>query len=93
MAGKWVSVIWMMTVLKLPTLVTPGTGLQLPEITNEKFIDECVKSHNQNRSNVNPPAGNMRYMVRPTQKLLQQLPTHIVSTYRSTSGFWLEPHW
>ncbi|KAL0963074.1 hypothetical protein UPYG_G00349340 [Umbra pygmaea] len=33
-----------------------------PDITDEKFINECVSVHNNNRSSVNPPAGNMLYM-------------------------------
>ncbi|KAM9327573.1 GLIPR1-like protein 1 [Pholidichthys leucotaenia] len=36
--------------------------VSLPEITNQRFIDECVKEHNRARSNVNPPASNMLYM-------------------------------
>lgn len=35
----------------------------LPEITNRRFIDECVKAHNEARSSVNPPASDMLYMV------------------------------
>lgn len=34
----------------------------LPEITNRRFIDECVKAHNEARSSVNPPASDMLYM-------------------------------
>uniref|UniRef100_A0A674EFL8 SCP domain-containing protein n=1 Tax=Salmo trutta TaxID=8032 RepID=A0A674EFL8_SALTR len=34
-----------------------------PGITNKKFIDDCVRIHNDNRSSVNPPARNMLYMV------------------------------
>ncbi|CAB1346214.1 unnamed protein product [Coregonus sp. 'balchen'] len=33
-----------------------------PGITDEKFIDDCVRIHNDNRSSVNPPASNMLYM-------------------------------
>ncbi|XP_071408297.1 glioma pathogenesis-related protein 1 [Pithys albifrons albifrons] len=34
----------------------------LPDIRDPKFIEECVETHNQFRSQVNPPASNMRYM-------------------------------
>ncbi|XP_023264503.1 glioma pathogenesis-related protein 1 [Seriola lalandi dorsalis] len=34
----------------------------LPEITDGKFIDECVREHNRARSSVNPPASDMLYM-------------------------------
>ncbi|XP_022604712.1 glioma pathogenesis-related protein 1 isoform X3 [Seriola dumerili] len=35
----------------------------LPEITDGKFIDECVREHNRARSSVNPPASDMLHMV------------------------------
>ncbi|KAI3366492.1 hypothetical protein L3Q82_000632 [Scortum barcoo] len=34
----------------------------LPEITDGKFIDDCVAEHNRARSSVSPPASNMLYM-------------------------------
>ncbi|KAJ7405721.1 hypothetical protein WISP_138215 [Willisornis vidua] len=34
----------------------------LPDIRDPKFIEECVETHNQFRSQVNPPASNMQYM-------------------------------
>ncbi|NWR90778.1 GLIP1 protein, partial [Furnarius figulus] len=34
----------------------------LPDIQDPEFIDECVQTHNQLRSEVNPPASNMLYM-------------------------------
>ncbi|XP_075932134.1 GLIPR1-like protein 1 [Anarhichas minor] len=34
----------------------------LPEITDGKFIDECVRGHNDARSSVSPPANDMLYM-------------------------------
>ncbi|CAJ1055613.1 glioma pathogenesis-related protein 1 [Xyrichtys novacula] len=34
----------------------------LPEITDRRFIAECVKGHNRARSAVSPPASNMEYM-------------------------------
>lgn len=35
----------------------------LPEITDRKFIDECVSEHNRARSSVTPAASDMLYMV------------------------------
>lgn len=35
----------------------------LPEISNEAFIDECVREHNRARSSVVPAASDMLYMV------------------------------
>lgn len=35
----------------------------LPEITDEKFIEECVRGHNRARSSVRPTGGDMLYMV------------------------------
>ncbi|XP_059182137.1 GLIPR1-like protein 1 [Centropristis striata] len=37
-------------------------SVSLPEITDGKFIDECVRKHNEARSSVNPPASDMLYM-------------------------------
>ncbi|KAM6961763.1 GLIPR1-like protein 1 [Tautogolabrus adspersus] len=37
-------------------------SVTLPEITDRKFIDECVKEHNRARSSVSPPASNMLHM-------------------------------
>ncbi|XP_037616700.1 GLIPR1-like protein 1 [Sebastes umbrosus] len=34
----------------------------LPEITDGKFIEECVREHNRARSAVDPPASDMLYM-------------------------------
>lgn len=38
-------------------------SVSLPEITDAKFMDDCVSEHNEARSSVNPPASNMLYMV------------------------------
>lgn len=40
-----------------------ATSVVLPEITYQKFIDECVREHNAARSSVRPPASDMLYMV------------------------------
>ncbi|XP_008276762.1 GLIPR1-like protein 1 isoform X2 [Stegastes partitus] len=37
-------------------------SLSLPDISDEKFIEECVREHNRARSSVSPPASNMLYM-------------------------------
>ncbi|XP_049422155.1 GLIPR1-like protein 1 [Epinephelus fuscoguttatus] len=37
-------------------------SVSLPEITDGKFIDECVREHNRARSSVSPPASDMLYM-------------------------------
>ncbi|XP_030634028.1 GLIPR1-like protein 1 [Chanos chanos] len=41
---------------------TVKTEIHFPEITDKKFIDECVNLHNKHRSSVNPQASNMRHM-------------------------------
>uniref|UniRef100_A0A8C8ZB61 GLIPR1 like 1 n=1 Tax=Prolemur simus TaxID=1328070 RepID=A0A8C8ZB61_PROSS len=35
---------------------------KVPGITDHKFIDECVTTHNEWRSKVSPSAGDMKYM-------------------------------
>lgn len=40
-----------------------GCSVSLPEITDGKFIDECVREHNRARSSVRPAASNMLHMV------------------------------
>lgn len=40
-----------------------ASSVALPEITDRKFIDECVREHNKARSSVSPPASDMLYMV------------------------------
>uniref|UniRef100_A0A3Q2VHX7 GLI pathogenesis related 1 n=1 Tax=Haplochromis burtoni TaxID=8153 RepID=A0A3Q2VHX7_HAPBU len=37
-------------------------SISLPEISDLKFIEECVKEHNLARSSVSPPATDMLYM-------------------------------
>ncbi|KAM9334791.1 GLIPR1-like protein 1 [Symphorus nematophorus] len=37
-------------------------SISMPEITDEKFIDECVREHNRARSSVSPAANDMLYM-------------------------------
>ncbi|XP_008399598.1 GLIPR1-like protein 1 isoform X2 [Poecilia reticulata] len=49
--------LWVVLVLDLGV-----SAVTLPEITDEKFIAECVEEHNKARSAVIPPANNMLYM-------------------------------
>ncbi|XP_074554786.1 glioma pathogenesis-related protein 1 [Halichoeres trimaculatus] len=37
-------------------------SVTLPQITDRRFIDDCVQEHNRARSSVNPPASNMQHM-------------------------------
>lgn len=41
-------------------------SVSLPDITDKKFIDECVMEHNKARSSVTPAASDMLYMVSRT---------------------------
>uniref|UniRef100_A0A1A8BZL8 GLI pathogenesis-related 1 n=1 Tax=Nothobranchius kadleci TaxID=1051664 RepID=A0A1A8BZL8_NOTKA len=43
-------------------LVLEVCSISLPEISDKKFIEDCVKEHNTARSAVSPPASNMLYM-------------------------------
>ncbi|XP_070310321.1 GLIPR1-like protein 1 [Odocoileus virginianus] len=43
-------------------LVASKSPLNVPSITNETFIAECLRFHNEARTNVSPPAANMKYM-------------------------------
>ena len=50
--------LWVWVVLDLGVC-----SVSLPEISDKKFIDECVREHNRARSSVSPPASDMLYMV------------------------------
>lgn len=52
-------------VLALWVVLRPAAGEQplLLAITDNAFIDECVRVHNDFRSKVQPEASNMQYMV------------------------------
>ncbi|XP_034019505.1 GLIPR1-like protein 1 [Thalassophryne amazonica] len=43
-------------------LLSAGSSVPLPDITDGKFIEECVRAHNSARSSVQPPAHIMLYM-------------------------------
>lgn len=43
-----------------------NTAISLPDIENEDFIKDCVRFHNKFRSEANPTASDMLYMVRKT---------------------------
>ncbi|KAF7229646.1 glioma pathogenesis-related protein 1-like [Nothobranchius furzeri] len=47
-------------------LVLEVCSISLPEISDKKFIEDCVKEHNTARSAVSPPASNMLYMTQET---------------------------
>ncbi|XP_014859073.1 PREDICTED: glioma pathogenesis-related protein 1 isoform X2 [Poecilia mexicana] len=49
--------LWVVLVLDLGV-----SAVTLPQITDEKFIAECVEEHNKARSAVRPPANDMLYM-------------------------------
>ncbi|XP_074126890.1 GLIPR1-like protein 1 [Sminthopsis crassicaudata] len=44
------------------TLPSSDLQYQVPLITDPKFIEDCVNSHNDVRTNISPASGNMRYM-------------------------------
>lgn len=48
-------------------------SISLPEISDLKFIEECVKEHNLARSYVSPPATDMLYMVREEMAFVSSL--------------------
>ncbi|XP_017544000.1 GLIPR1-like protein 1 [Pygocentrus nattereri] len=57
------AVICLILLLTTPAVIRPViTDQTIPDITDQNFINDCVGEHNQGRSNVNPPASNMRYM-------------------------------
>ncbi|XP_019955538.2 glioma pathogenesis-related protein 1 isoform X1 [Paralichthys olivaceus] len=39
-----------------------ASAVSLPETTDGRFIDDCVREHNSARSSVSPPANDMLYM-------------------------------
>ncbi|KAK2523713.1 GLIPR1-like protein 2 [Columba livia] len=54
----WVAALALWPVLRAASKPLPP----LPKITDKKFIELCVSTHNKLRSEVQPPASNMRYM-------------------------------
>lgn len=57
MASAVKMLLWAWVIGKSVALVT------IPEITDEAFIDECVRGHNRARSSVRPAASDMLHMV------------------------------
>ncbi|XP_061085467.1 GLIPR1-like protein 1 [Conger conger] len=51
-------------ILGLVVLMGPiaAAEVQLPNITDQSFIDSCVKAHNGHRAKVKPPSSDMLYM-------------------------------
>lgn len=58
MTSAGVIFLWAWVITK--TIASPAV---LPEITDEGFMDECVREHNRARSSVVPAASDMLYMV------------------------------
>ncbi|NWW97359.1 GRPL2 protein, partial [Caloenas nicobarica] len=55
--------LWVAALALWPVLGAASKPLPtLPKITDKKFIEQCVSTHNKLRSGVQPPASNMRYM-------------------------------
>ncbi|XP_058165222.1 GLIPR1-like protein 1 isoform X2 [Dasypus novemcinctus] len=55
---KKLSCLWILGLC----LVTSRCSPQVPSISDQSFIDECVQTHNDLRSKVSPTASDMRYM-------------------------------
>lgn len=45
-------------------LVVSKPYRKIPSITDQHFIDRCVAAHNEMRGKVQPPAADMKHMVR-----------------------------
>lgn len=48
-------------------LVASKSPPTVPSINDRSFIDDCLAAHNEIRGNVEPPAANMKHMVRKDQ--------------------------
>ncbi|XP_037369856.1 GLIPR1-like protein 1 [Talpa occidentalis] len=57
LTGK-LSCLW--TVILFP--VVSDSSPKIPSITDRKFINQCVRTHNELRGKVSPPAADMKYM-------------------------------
>ncbi|XP_028728902.1 GLIPR1-like protein 1 isoform X1 [Peromyscus leucopus] len=55
----WTLCLWLLVSKLSKTL---GKSLKVPSISDQKFIQEIVDSHNELRSKVNPPAANMNHL-------------------------------
>ncbi|NXP14029.1 GRPL2 protein, partial [Thinocorus orbignyianus] len=54
---------WVVVLALWPALgAAAGPSPSFPSITDEVFMEECVRVHNELRRKVQPPASNMRYM-------------------------------
>lgn len=60
--GAMGSMVWM-SLWAWMILDSGVCSVSLPQITDGKFIEECVSEHNRARSSVSPAASNMLYMV------------------------------
>ncbi|KAJ8261747.1 hypothetical protein GJAV_G00157950 [Gymnothorax javanicus] len=54
--------LWYVAMVGCTVRTQHSEDTQLPEITDQTFISQCVNSHNQYRASVNPSASNMLYM-------------------------------
>ncbi|XP_047407371.1 GLIPR1-like protein 1 [Sciurus carolinensis] len=57
MALKKLTCLWTLSLCLVSSKPPP-----VPSFTDPDFIDQCVKSHNEWRGKVNPPAADMKYM-------------------------------
>ncbi|XP_032973589.1 GLIPR1-like protein 1 [Rhinolophus ferrumequinum] len=55
--GKKLSCLW-----TLGLCLVASKPFSLPSITDQSFIDQCVKAHNEMRGKVQPTAANMKHM-------------------------------
>ncbi|KAF6339387.1 GLIPR1 like 1 [Rhinolophus ferrumequinum] len=55
--GKKLSCLW-----TLGLCLVASKSPKLPSITDQSFIDQCVKAHNEMRGKVHPHAANMKHM-------------------------------
>ncbi|XP_036374257.1 GLIPR1-like protein 1 [Megalops cyprinoides] len=54
--------LWLALFMDLTVHIQSSKDTQLPDITDQDFINKCVKAHNHHRSSVKPAASNMFYM-------------------------------
>ncbi|XP_036376033.1 glioma pathogenesis-related protein 1b [Megalops cyprinoides] len=62
MALRLPLILWLTVLMDSIILMQSAQEKQLPDITDQSFIDRCVKAHNDHRSRVNPAASDMLYM-------------------------------
>lgn len=85
MASAVKTLLWAWVIGK--SVVSPVT---IPEITDEAFIDECVRGHNRARSSVRPAASDMLYMVGLTYSFTSSTSN---ADRQAKSNMWLTKVW